>query len=128
MVLTSLSPDGSAVIIMARGNFSLGAGGLINLLLALTVVTLGLAGLLAWQGFWPVLLIAVIQLVLVIWILIRAWKRAWVSEVIIAGPEWVEVIWQRHNRVVRTEGCPAIAPQVDRAGAVPDDRREKAAG
>jgi len=98
MVLTSLSPDGSAVIIMARGNFSLGAGGLINLLLALTVVTLGLAGLLAWQGFWPVLLIAVIQLVLVIWILIRAWERAWVSEAITAGPEWVEVTWQRHTR------------------------------
>jgi len=98
MVLTSHSPDGSAVIIMARGNFSLGAGGLINLLLALTAVTLGLAGLLAWQGFWPVLLIAVIQLTLVIWILIRAWEGAWVSEVIVAGPEWVEVTRQRHKR------------------------------
>jgi len=98
MVLTSHSPDGSADTIMARGNFSLGAGGLINLLLALTVVTLGLAGLLAWQGFWPVLLIAVIQLALVIWILIRAWERAWVSEMIVAGPEWVEVTRQRHKR------------------------------
>jgi len=98
MVLTSHSPDGSAVIIMARGNFSLGAGGLINLLLALTAVTLGLAGLLAWQGFWPVLLIAVIQLTLVIWILIRAWERAWVSELIVAGPEWIEVTRQRHKR------------------------------
>jgi len=98
MVLTSQSPDGSAVTIMARGNFSLGAGGLVNLLLALTAVTLGLAGLLAWQGFWPVLLIAVIQLALVIWILVRTWERAWVSEVIVAGPEWIEVTKQRHKR------------------------------
>ena len=98
MVLTSQSPDGSAVTIMARGNFSLGAGGLVNLLLALTAVTLGLAGLLAWQGFWPVLLIAVIQLALVTWILVRAWERAWVSEVIVTGPEWIEVTRQRHKR------------------------------
>ena len=98
MVLTTQSPDGSAVTIMARGNFSLGAGGLVNLLLALSVVTLSLAGLLAWQGFWPVLLIALIQLALVIWILLRAWERAWVSEVIVAGPECVEVTTQRHKR------------------------------
>lgn len=98
MVLTSHSPDGSAVVIMARGNFSLGAGGLVNLLLALSAVTLGLAGLLAWQGFWPILLIAVVQLVLVAWILVRAWERTWVSEAIVAGPEKVEVTQQRHKR------------------------------
>lgn len=83
---------------MARGNFSLDAGGLISLLLALTAVTLGLAGLLAWQGFWPVLLIAIIQLTLVIWILVRAWKRAWVSELLIVGPEAIEVTLQRHKQ------------------------------
>ena len=88
---------------MARGNFSLGAGGLLNLLLALTTVTLGLAGLLAWKGFWPVLLIAVIQLVLVIWILIKAWERAWVSELVIVSPDRIEVIRQRHKRKRRYE-------------------------
>ena len=98
MVVTSQSPDGSAERILARGNFSLGAGGLVNLLLALTAVTLGLAGLLAWQGFWPVLPIAVIQLALVIWILIRAWERCWVSELVVVGPEWIEVVRQRHKR------------------------------
>jgi uncharacterized membrane protein len=67
-------------------------------LLALTAVTLGLAGLLAWQGFWPVLLIAIIQLTLVIWILVRAWERAWVSELIIVGPELIEVTRQRHKQ------------------------------
>jgi uncharacterized membrane protein len=98
MVVVSHSPDGSAERIMARGNFSLDAGGLMFLLLALTAVTLGLAGLLAWQGFWPVLLIAMIQLTLVIWILVRAWERAWVSELVIVGPEWIEVTSQRHKQ------------------------------
>lgn len=83
---------------MARGNFSLDAGGLISLLLALTVVTLGLAALLAWQGYWPVLLIAVIQVVLVIWILARTWERTWVAEQIVVGPERIEVCHQRHKR------------------------------
>ena len=98
MVVTSQSPDDSAVRIMARGNFSLGAGGLLNLLLALATVTLGLAVLLALQGFWPVLLIAVAQLVLVTWILIKAWESAWVSELVTVGPERIEVIRQRHKR------------------------------
>jgi len=98
MVVTSHSSDGSVERILARGNFSLGAGGLVNLLLALTAVTLSLAGLLAWQGFWPVLLIAVVQLTLVIWILIRAWERCWVSELVIVGPEQIEVIQQRHKK------------------------------
>jgi len=34
---------------------------------------------LALQGYWPVLLIAVVQLVLVAWILVGAWQRAWVQ-------------------------------------------------
>lgn len=98
MVLTTQSTDSSDVRILARGNFSLGPGGLVGLLLALAVVTLSLAGVLAWQGYWPVLLIAMIQITLVIWILIRAWERTWVSEVIVAGPEWIDVTQQRHKR------------------------------
>jgi uncharacterized membrane protein len=103
MVVTAQSSDGSNVRIMAQGNFSLDAGGLINLLLALTVVTLGLAGLLAWQGYWPVLLIAVAQIVLVVWILARAWERAWVAEQIVVGPERIEITHLRHKRTRRCE-------------------------
>ena len=98
MVVTAQSSDGLHHRIMARGNFSLGAGGLINLLLALNVVTLGLAGVLAWRGYWPVLAIAVVQIVLVIWILAKAWERTWVAEQIAVGPEWIEITHQRHKR------------------------------
>lgn len=98
MVVTAQSSDGSSVRILARGNFSLDAGGLANLLLALAVVTLGLAGLLAWQGYWPVLLFALIQIMLVAWILARAWERSWVAEQILVGPECIEVVHQRHRR------------------------------
>jgi uncharacterized membrane protein len=98
MVVTAQSSDGTDVRILARGNFSLNAGGLINLLLALTVVTLGLAAVLAWLGYWPVLLIAVVQIVLVTWVLARAWEQAWVAEQIVIGPERIEITHQRHKR------------------------------
>jgi uncharacterized membrane protein len=75
MIVSWRSSDSSRVSILTRGNFSLGAGGLVNLLLALAVVSLCLAGLLALQGYRPILLIAFIQLVLVAWVLIRAWER-----------------------------------------------------
>ena len=82
MVLTWQNSDRTKASIMVRGNFSLDADGLVSLLLALAAVSLGLAVLLALQGYWPILLIAAVQLALVAWILIRAWARAWVSDVI----------------------------------------------
>lgn len=88
---------------MARGNFSLGAGGLVNLLVALAAVSLSLAGLLAWQGYWPILLIAAVQLVLVAWILIRTWERTWVSEVIEICEDSIRVTRQRHRKKRRYE-------------------------
>jgi uncharacterized membrane protein len=63
MVVTWQSSDSTRAGILARGNFSLGADGLVTLLLTLAVVSLCLAGLLALQEYWPILLIAVIQLV-----------------------------------------------------------------
>ncbi len=98
MVVTWKNSDGSAAHIEARGNFSLDAGGLVNLLLGLGAVSLMLAGLLAWQGYWPVLLIAVIQLALIAWILVRAWERAWVAEVIDIDHDRILVMQQRHKR------------------------------
>jgi uncharacterized membrane protein len=88
---------------MARGNFSLDAGGLVNLLLALSVVTLFLAGVLAWQGYWPILLIAVIQLALTGGILVRAWERSWVFEGIEIREDRIRVIHRRHRSQRRFE-------------------------
>lgn len=98
MITSWQSSDGSAARIQARGNFSLDAGGLVSLLTALAAVTLFLAGLLAWQGYWPILLIAIVQVVLVTWILVRTWKRAWLLEVIEIGTDQIRVTQQRHKR------------------------------
>ncbi len=103
MILTWQSSDGTRASIQARGNFSLDAGGMAVLLLALAVVSLFLAGLLAIQGYWPILLIAVIQLALVGWILVTAWKRAWVSEVIEISSEKISITHQRHKTVRQYE-------------------------
>ena len=98
MVVTWQNSDSTRASIQARGNFSLDAGGLVNLLLALAFVSLCLAGLLALKGYWPVLLIAVIQLALVTWALVQAWEKAWVSEVIEICESSISVTHQRHKR------------------------------
>lgn len=103
MVLTAQSSDSTDVCITARGNFSLDAGGLLNLLLALGAVTLGLAAVLAWQGYWPILLIAVIQVMLVAWALVKAWQRSWVVEQIVVAHDRISVTHQRHRQVRRHE-------------------------
>jgi len=98
MVLTWRNSDRTKASILARGNFSLDAGGLVSLLLALAAVSLCLAVLLALQGYWPILLIAVVQLALVAWILVRAWEGAWVSDVIDICADKITVTQQRHKR------------------------------
>lgn len=103
MITTWQNSDQSEVRILAKGNFSLDAGGLVNLLLALATVTLLLAGVLAWQGYWPVLLIAVIQVVLVGWILIRAWQSGWVRDQIHIDPDRILVEQHRHRQERRIE-------------------------
>jgi uncharacterized membrane protein len=49
-----------------------------------------------------VLLIAVIQIVLVVWVLVRAWKRCWVAEWIDVGPERIEITHRRHRASSRS--------------------------
>ena len=72
-------------------------------ILLLALVTLCLAAVLAVQGYWPILMIAVVQIILVSWILIRAWKRAWVSETREIGPDRIVIERQRHRRKRRIE-------------------------
>ena len=76
---------------------------MVMLLLALALVSLCLAGILAFQGYWPILLIAVIQLVLVAWILVRTWERAWVSETIEIDADKIRITHQRHRQKRRYE-------------------------
>jgi uncharacterized membrane protein len=109
VITTWHSSEDREVRILARGNFSLRAEGLVNLLAALALVTLSLAAVLAVQGYWPILMIAVVQIILVTWILIRAWKRAWVSEAIEVGPERIVIERQRHRRKRRIELASAWA-------------------
>lgn len=103
MITAQYGASGSEVRILARGNFSLGPGGLLTLLAALAGVTLCLAGLLAWQGYWPILAIAIVQIVLVTWILIRAWERTWAADVIVVGDDRIEITQVRHKRERRIE-------------------------
>ena len=98
MVVAWQNSEGTTASIRAKANYSLDAGGLVNLLVALAFVSLCLAGLLALKGYWPVLLIAVVQLVLVAWVLVRTWERAWVSEVIEICENRISVTHQRHKR------------------------------
>jgi uncharacterized membrane protein len=97
MVIVEHSSDGAQARILARGNFSLGTGGLLTVISLLGVVTLCLAGLLAWQGYWPVLMIAVVQIILVAWLLIRAWEQAWIVEKIEIGPGRIMITHQRYR-------------------------------
>jgi len=98
MIVVGSSSDGAQTRILARGNFSLDASGLALLLLALGIVTLGLAALLAMQGFWPVLVIAVLQLALVAWLLIRVWENTWVFEEISIDRDSVTIVHQRFRQ------------------------------
>lgn len=103
MVIVEHSVDGIAARIQARGNFSLGAGGLLGLLTALATLTLGLAAILAWQGYWPVLTIACVQLALVFWALVRAWRNAWIVEEICIDATRVRVRRRRYRKVRQFE-------------------------
>lgn len=80
MVVLDRGADPANVRILARGNFSLSGRGLVGSIALLGLVTLALASVLAWQGYWPILLIAVVQLALVAWVLVRAWYAAWIVE------------------------------------------------
>jgi len=103
MITVENSANSARACILARGNFSLKASGLISLLLALGTVTLGLAGLLALLGYWPILLLAVAQLVLVSWVFVRVWKNTWVFEEICVDADRICIVRQRYRQ--RTRLC-----------------------
>ncbi|MEJ2383460.1 MAG: DUF2244 domain-containing protein [Xanthomonadales bacterium] len=97
MIASWKSADGSVVRIRAKSNFSLDARGLVTVVLALATVTLFLAGLLAWQGFWPIFAIALVQVVLVSWLIVRTWENAWAVETIEIGADRIRIVSQRYR-------------------------------
>lgn len=97
MIASWETADGSLVRIRAKSNFSLDARGLLGVVAALAAVTLLLAGLLAWQGFWPVFAIAVLQVVLVSWILVRTWENTWALEIIEIDAQRIRVVTRRYR-------------------------------
>lgn len=80
MLDVSRENAGQSVTITGRANFSLGLKPLLAVILGLSLITLLFATVLAWQGYWPILLIALLQVVLVAWALFRAWRGAWALE------------------------------------------------
>jgi uncharacterized membrane protein len=101
MIVVKQHAGKEAVSVYSKGNFSLGAEGLVLVVLALAVVTLSMAVLLTVLGYWPILLIAVLQLVLVSWILIRAWRQAWIVERVEVDCEHIRVVRKRFRRTER---------------------------
>lgn len=103
MVVIENSQDDRPVRIQARSHFSLGVGGLLTLILTLSGLTLLLAGVAAFQGYWPILAIAILQVVLLAKVLVRAWKLAWTVETITVGPETIAVLHEQYAGCKRTE-------------------------
>ena len=92
-----LLPDGAAGAGQRHGEEAMARLGWALGCLMLATVTLGLAAVLAWRGYWPILAIALIQVVLVLWILLRAWRDAWIVEELLIGAQQVLVRRSRYR-------------------------------
>ena len=83
MVTIDPAPESDgATTISAWANLSISLERLALVFLGLSSVTLSIALLLTWQGYWPVLVIAVLHLVGVGIALRVAWRRNWAGEVV----------------------------------------------
>jgi len=119
MVTIDPAPEsGGAATISAWANLSISLERLALVFLGLSSVTLFIALLLTWQGYWPVLVIAAVHLAGVGIALRLAWRRNWTGEVIhidnrcirvrrnVSGeirewrqdPHWVRVCLERDGR------------------------------
>lgn len=103
VVVVENSRDNRWVRVQARSHFSLGIGGLLALITTLSGLTLLLASVAAWQGYWPILAIAVLQVVLLGMVLVRAWKSAWTVETITIDPTSISVLQEQYAASSRLE-------------------------
>lgn len=118
MVIVEKSEDGRWVRIQARSHFSLGIGGLLTLITTLSGLTLLLASVAAWQGYWPVLMIAVLQVILLGMIMVRAWKASWTVETISIEPMSIAVLHEQYADSSRLELDTAWARVILRQPAI----------
>ena len=90
-------------VILAQANFSLQLDQLLKVILGLAALTLAIAAFLALKGFWPVLAIAVLQVVIVALTLFTAWRNSWQREIVEIGDEKLLVIRQQAGSEQRHE-------------------------
>lgn len=95
MIITENNRHDGSVRVEARSHFSLGIKGLLTLIGTLSTLTLVLASVAAWFGYWPVLAIAVLQVILLGMIFIRTWKSAWTVETISIDSKCITVLRNR---------------------------------
>lgn len=81
----------------------MGVGGLLTLIASLSGLTLLLAVVATWQGYWPILVIAIVQVILLGVVLVRAWKSAWTVETVTIGPISIAVLQQEYQGSSRLE-------------------------
>lgn len=103
VVIVEHSQDGRWVRIQARSHFSLGVGGLLTLITTLSALTLALASVAAWQGYWPILAIAILQVVILGKVLVWAWKSAWTVETITVDSDSIAVLKEQYAASSRLE-------------------------
>lgn len=82
-------------VILAKANFSLTLHQLLQVILGLALLTLAIAAFLALQGYWPVLVIALLQVLIVALTLYTAWRNSWQREIVEIGDEAVWVTRQQ---------------------------------
>ena len=90
-------------VILAKANFSLQLGQLLRVILGLAALTLAIAAFLAFQGYWPVLAIAVLQVLIVALTLFTAWRNSWQQEIVEVDDQKLVVIRQQASKEQRHE-------------------------
>lgn len=78
--------------VLAQANLSIGAECLLQFYLVLSLLTLTIAGGLAWLGYWPVLVFALIHQGLVGWALWWAWRSQWIKEWFMVSPNYLRIV------------------------------------
>lgn len=88
--------------LLVQSNLSITLGRLFGIFAILSAVTLAVALTLTWQGFWPVLIFALVHLWIVGWCFRFAWRNHWARQRIEIGPDTMiveHVALKEHSRV-----------------------------